>query len=251
LINDLLFNLFINLPKKSTLNIAIVAVFSIFITSCFNIREIVHFNSDGSGTFEVRTDISELMSMMEMMKGIDGDSEEGDMDSDEELEEEENPIAEYVEMYKSQLELIKSIPGISEAQVVEDEISYVVGLYFQFKNANALNKAMNVIYADEAKSSNRVFFKVSKKKVERIDVVNMKEEVMKTMTEGDDVDEETLNMMRSMFSGVSYTTEYSFDKKVKKSNNTAAVIEGSSVKLTQMLFDDQSKVSLNEVIKLK
>ena len=244
-------NLYMNLSKRASLKIAVVAIISIFMTSCFSIREIVHFNADGSGTFEVRTDISEIMSMIEMMEGMDLD-EGGETDSDADLEEEEqSPIAEYAEMYKNQLEQVQSIPGISEAQVVEDEVSYLVGIYFKFKNAKALNAALNVLYADENKSKNREFFKVTKKKVERIDVVNMKDEVMKAMSEGDEMDDETLDMMRSMLSGVSFTTEYTFEKKVKKSNNSAAVIDGNSVKITQMLFNDQSKVTLNEVVKLK
>lgn len=89
--------------KKTIISIAVVIIMSVFLQSCFEIKEIIRINKDGSGTFSMVIDLSEVKAMIEgFNEGEDNTSE--------------SPLAEMEEEYvaiKSKLEVLEGISNIT------------------------------------------------------------------------------------------------------------------------------------------
>lgn len=223
--------------KFSIKTLLLVIATCVLFTSCFEIKEIVHFNKDGSGDFQFIIDMSAMKALIEMA----GEAEEG--------EEEEDPFADAGDSFDEQIEAISKIDGITSAESIADEDTYMFGLKFSFADVNALNDALNEVFKDEGGDKDRTFFKASKKKIERVDAVNMKDEFTKLMSEGGE--EEGMEEAMMFFQDVKYVAEYTFDRKVKKVTNKDAAVSKNKVVVEQFLFQEGNDTKLDNSIKLK
>lgn len=75
---------------KRNVFLAIISFSILFLTSCSDFENNIYINEDGSGKVTMRYDASEMVSMMEMMKGMEESEEEViDEDIDNESEEQD------------------------------------------------------------------------------------------------------------------------------------------------------------------
>ncbi len=74
--------------KKTILGIAALMIMSLLLQSCFEIKEIITINKDGSGTFSMIIDMSEVKAMLESFNEEDSDQTDsplGEMEKDYEI----------------------------------------------------------------------------------------------------------------------------------------------------------------------
>ena len=74
--------------KKTIYRIAAVVLMAILMQSCFEIKEVIKINKDGSGTFSMIIDMSEVKAMLESFSEEDSDdtgSPLGEMEEDYEI----------------------------------------------------------------------------------------------------------------------------------------------------------------------
>jgi hypothetical protein len=109
---------------------------SLLLQSCFEIKEIIKINKDGSGTFSMVIDMSELKVMLESF-------------SEEDENVAESPLAEEEQEYEATKSKLEVIEGISNITFLTENDGYMITTSFDFANPEALNKGMNVVYEDE------------------------------------------------------------------------------------------------------
>ena len=202
--------------KRSTVLTSVFALLIVFLaTSCFQIKEKIFFKSNGSGTYELTLDASQMMAMMQGFAesfGEDGDQEEEPVDT----------------MFNNQLPKLEKLAGISKVKS-EATKEGVNTIRFDFSNIDALNKALNVVYETEEKSDTGevLFFSMDKNKLVRHSGFNILTEITNNMKKEMGAEEEEDFDFKSspfagMLSGMGYVTEYHFDKKVSKFTNKSA-----------------------------
>lgn len=100
----------------------------ILFTSCIEIEENYTIKKNGSGSYEFKVDMTQMMEMMKAMGGPEGMGEEvkdpsKDVSFDEELKE------------------LEKVEGISNIQSVKDQKNGIVSFSFDFESLSALNNA--------------------------------------------------------------------------------------------------------------
>lgn len=225
--------------KKAIFSIVSVMVFSLLLQSCFEIKEIVTINKDGSGTFTMAIDMSEVKAMIEGFS--DGEEEGG------------NPLGEMQEEYEETKAKLEVIEGISNIQFTTENDGYVITTSFDFVDIDALNTGMNVVYEDENEYGERTeYYTLKRKNFERTSNHNMLNELKGEMDSdeigGGDID------MAEMFSDVAYVNIVVFtDRKIKKTSSDAIEVseDGSSMTLKRFIFREGEDLSMNYKVKVK
>ena len=225
--------------KKAIFSIVSVMVFSLLLQSCFEIKEIVTINKDGSGTFTMAIDMSEVKAMIEGFS--DGEEEGG------------SPLGEMQEEYEETKAKLEVIEGISNIQFTTENDGYVITTSFDFVDIDALNTGMNVVYEDENEYGERTeYYTLKRKNFERTSNHNMLNELKGEMDSdeigGGDID------MAEMFSDVAYVNIVVFtDRKIKKTSSDAIEVseDGSSMTLKRFIFREGEDLSMNYKVKVK
>lgn len=249
--------------KKIYLFALLVGAMSL--TGCLNILEEVTFKKNGSGTYSMIIDMSEMKNMMDMFKtmapgqeGTTTPTEEGtekDMNSEDvqgkedgsnDAAAEENPA----DMSKMGEQLtggvaksLEGVAGITNVVEVNDTAAFKFGYTFEFANVEALNKAIKIINKEKYDAKAEETFKVSGKKFERLGTANIGEELKKALSEGDE--DGQMDMMKSFFADMAYTQVYRFpDRTVKKSTNELSEVteEGHTLTIKIKPFSEEEKM---------
>lgn len=242
------------------------------LTSCLHIIEDVTFSKNGSGTYKMTIDMSEMKSMLDMLKSMNptgadstGVVEEG---GDKEVTPGEEPAEaggggnEMSQMGEQLAGNIKNslngVPGISNIVEINDTTNLVFGYTFDFANIEALNKAIKIINKEKYDAKADETFRLSGKNFERLGAANIGEELKKALSEGGEEDETgQMDMMKSMFSDMSYQQVYHFtDRTVKKSSNGLSEVsaDGHTLTITLKPFSEeeaQKKGTVVTEVKLK
>jgi hypothetical protein len=246
--------------KKIYLFALLVGAMSL--TGCLNILEEVTFKKNGSGTYSMIIDMSEMKSMMDMFKtmapgqeGASSPTEEGtekDMNSEDVQASEDAAAAEEnpADMSKMGEQLtggvaksLEGVAGISNVVEVNDTAAFKFGYTFDFANVEALNKAIKIINKEKYDAKAEETFKVSGKKFERLGTANIGEELKKALSEGDE--DGQMDMMKSFFADMAYTQVYRFpDRTVKKSTNELSEVTDNGHILTIKIkpFSEEEKM---------
>lgn len=211
--------------KKHLLNITFILFSLLCCTGCFDIQENVFFKKDGSGTFTFQVDLNDMKSMMSMFANIQPAGEK---------DEKATPASPYERINSSFEEAIGklgSIKGISNVHTIEDTASSKFGLAFDFNTVTSLNKAMNKIFQDDTSKNARQtdYFEWKGNELIRHEQLDSKFIVGKTGTLSGSKSTSPagkIGNIDQLFSGVSYTATYSFEKKISSCQNQAAVISG-------------------------
>ena len=198
--------------KNRILSLSAAFIFCLGLTSCLEVFETAHFNKNGSGTMEIKSDYSKLVEMM----GAFSQTAESD-------EPEEASITEKLkETFDAQAEQLKNVEGISGVSIqYDDEKNYSV-LKYNFSSIDALNRAMNS--SDEnslmagmsgtKSSAENGFtpFEMKKGTLYR----NFNKTPLSTENEED---AQNLEMAKSMLGEAKYHFNYTFEGKASKSSS--------------------------------
>jgi hypothetical protein len=253
---------------------------SVMLTGCLDITEEVTYRNTGAGTYTMKMDMSQMKSMMEMLKGM-GDTEKGeeiaaDQDSTEsddgikviespsKAAESESPmgaggmpgaadLSKMGEEFTKSVGSLKRVKGITNGVAINDTTSLIYGYSFDFESVDALNRAINVLNKDKFDGAAGVTFVAGKNSFERTKANDLGGLISQAMSESEEA-AESMDMLKMFFGDMKYTQIYHFDKKVKKSANTGASIsaDGKTVTLIAKPFSDDEKTkAISNTLKLK
>lgn len=213
---------------------------ALLMQSCFEIRETLKINKDGSGSFILSIDLSQVKLMLE---GFGGGDDSENTSPFENMEEE-------YESTRAELELIEGISNISFTSEMD---GYIIRSSFDFSSIDALNRGMDVVY-DNASEDGDVpeYYKMSKKSFERTANHNFLEMVKEELGT-EEMQVEGLDLA-SLFSEVAYINEITFNgKTIKKVKSGLAVVseDQSSVSNKYFIFKTDIDQSLEFALKIK
>lgn len=241
------------------------------LSSCLHIVEEVTLRNNGSGTYAMTIDMSELKGMVDMLKNFKPEGDKGtDMPSDSTktdginevnpalppAEGNENPIIQMGDQLGGVSQSLKKIDGIANVQEVKDTVNFKFGYSFDFANVAALNKAIRVISKEKYDAKAEETYRFNGKSFERLPVGDLGNEIKKAMAENDS-EEMNMDMIKTFFGEMSYKQIYNFpERTVKKSTNPASEISADGHKLTITLkpfSEEQAKKNINvsTAVKLK
>lgn len=137
--------------KSIIQKIIITLLISLTLVSCITFEENYYLKKDGSGSFEFKVDMSQLVGMMKAFEGMD---QGGDEKATEAID------------FNKEVDKLKAIKGITNVQVLEDEEKGLFSMSFDFKDYEALNKAHHealdstgLDYDILSKKGNKIFFR--------------------------------------------------------------------------------------------
>lgn len=232
--------------------LAVLAMVSMTLTSCLHILEEVTFKDKGNGSYAMTLDMSEMKGMMDMMKGMAGDSLGADStailggEPVEAAPAVDNSMSQMGEQLSSVAASLKDVQGITNVVEVNDTSNLKFGYTFDFVDVAALNRALKIINKDKYDSKTDEIFKFSGKNFERLPVGDLGEEIKKALAEGGEEEggEESMDMMKMMFGDMSYTQVYHFpDREIKKSENSLAELSDNNHTMSIVIkpFDEEQQ----------
>lgn len=264
----------------------LLALVTLSLTSCLDITEEVTYRDNGSGSYTMKMDMSQLKGMLDMFKnmGDQGGAEAPDREgvvSDMEpavegdkkpaTEEEENEhvpggaeemgagmpgvgdLGKMGEEFSKSIDNVKKVKGVKNAVSINDTTNLVFGYTFDFDNVEALNGAINAMNKDKFEGKPGNTFVASKKSFERTKANDLGALIAQAMSESDE-GAEGMDMIKMFFGDMKYKQIYRFDRKVKKSANSIAEIsaDGKTVTLVSKPFgDSENGKTVANVLKLK
>lgn len=226
--------------KKTIISLVSVVIMSLFLQSCFEIKEIITINKDGSGTFTMSIDMSEVKAMVENFSGGNG----GDTGS---------PLAEMEKEYEETHVKLEVIEGISNITFVTENDGYVISTGFDFANIDALNRGMNVVYEDENEDGTQTEYYILKKKnFERTLSHNLLEQLKGEIGDGG-MGVQGMDLA-TVFSDVAYVNIVTFPgRKIKKTSSDDIEIseDGSTMTLKRFIFRKDADLSMDYKVKVR
>lgn len=247
--------------------LAVLAITSLALTGCLHIIEEATFKNNGSGTYQMTLDMSEMKGMMDMFKSM-GDEAPKEEGAGEDASDEapdmggapDNGITQMGSEMSSVANTLKNVAGLTNIKEISDTSSFRFGYSFDFADVAALNNAMKVIHKEKYDSKVEEVFKFKNGNFERLTSADLGEEMKKALAESEESDESgavDADMLKTFFADMTYKQVYRFpDSKVKKSTNTLSEIsaDGHSLTITLKPFDEEqmkSKPSVGTAVKLK
>ncbi|WP_338764648.1 hypothetical protein WAF17_22330 [Bernardetia sp. ABR2-2B] len=239
-------------------SLTIIAVLAISLTSCFDLKEEVTINKDGSGSFIQTIDLGNNP-MIQMALNMQSDSAKenkpmGKMDST-------------LEETKEKLSKVKGISNIKTATSTE-EMKFTV--MYDFEDVDALNKAVNALKEEKEGEVKMMQKQYSFKKGQftRANSFSMGDngmdmsEIMggKKDDDAEQTEEEKAQMkqmMQMFFGNANYTYVVHVPNKVKSySNKSNTTVSGDEKTLTMTipfldLLNEDKKVDVGNSVKFK
>ena len=240
----------------------IALLMATFMTSCLHIVEEVDVKKNGSGTYTMKLDMSEMKSMMDMFKGMEGMSEAEENivveeDDDEvrdivvERDEEDdhdnsNPMGDadpskIGEEFTNVSETLKLVKGLTNVESINDTAAFIFGYTFDFQDIESLNEGLELVNKEKFDSKAENVYKADKKGFKRSGAANFGAEIKRALSEGEGEEgAEAMGMMKMFFGEMSYKQIYHFEKKIKKSSNKYSEIseDGHTLTIKVMPFSD-------------
>lgn len=259
------------MKNLKNLFLAVLAVGTTALTGCLHIIEEATFRNNGSGNYKMTLDMSEMKGMMDMFKGMGGDSTamgmggdstaiqgEGDYTPPPTDVATEDPMGGLGDQMSSVASTIKGLQGITNVVEIKDTNTFSFGYSFDFADVAALNRALKVINKDKYDSKVEEIFRFNGKSFERLGAGDLGNEMKKAMMEnGGDDEEGSMDMVKMFLADMSYKQIYHFpDRVVKKSDNKVSELTDGGHTLTINLkpFDEEQekkKVTVATKAKLK
>ena len=260
------------MKNLKSLFLIILTTSVIMLTGCLHIIEEATFHNNGSGTYKMTLDMSEMKGMMGMFKGMGGDSTamsmgadstaiqgEGDYTPPAEAAPTADPMGGLGDQMSSVASTLKGVDGITSVVEIKDTSNFNFGYSFDFASVKALNHALKIINKDKYQSNVDEVFSFKGKSFERLPTGDLGAEMQKAMMEngGDEGEEGSMDMVKSFLGDMSYKQIYHFpDYEVKKSDNKLGEISDGGHTLTIKLkpFDEdqqKNKATVAAKVKLK
>lgn len=260
------------MKNLKNLFLAVLTLSVTALTGCLHIIEEATFRNNGSGTYKMTLDMSEMKGMMDMFKGMGGDSTamnmggdstaiqgEGDYSPPAEAAPAEDPMGGLGDQMSSVAATIQGVPGITNVVEIKDTSAFSFGYSFDFADMAALNRALKIINKDKYESKVEEVFRFNGKSFERLATGDLGEEMKKAMMDngGDEGEEGSMDMVKMFLADMSYKQIYHFpDRSVKKSDNKMGEIseDGHTLTINLKPFDEEQqkkKASVAAKVKLK
>jgi hypothetical protein len=237
------------MKKLRLIHYVLLILIGISTSSCFDILEEYEFNADGSGRVRYTVDVSKLVDLMGSLSEMDSTGESGNK-MDEMFTENNN------------VQILKSIPGISNVMDLNDKDTKIIGYSYAFESVEALNNtlaiegsenemmsAMGMSTDGEGKEN---FVSLKGKKFKRtLNFPESGEEEDKA--EGEEAQYE--EMAKMMFADAKYRVKYTFAQGVKKVKKNDAAILGPNKKSVTIecsmldLMDHKANLSSEIILK--
>ncbi len=217
-----------------------LAVGSMALTGCLHIIEEVTFHDNGKGNYAMTLDMSEVKGMMEMLKGMSTDSTGAQTGGGEQ----DNSMSQMGQELSGVAATLKNLAGVTNVVEINDTTNFKFGYSFDFVDIAALNRALKVVNKDKYDNNVDEVFKFSGKSFERLGTGDMGAEIKKALAEngGEDGGDESMDMMKMMFSDMSYKQIYHFpDRSIKKSSNELSELSDNNhtMIITIKPFDEE------------
>jgi hypothetical protein len=250
------------MKKLKNLPLLLLAVAGLSLSGCLHIVEEVTFRNNGSGSYQMVLDMSEVKGMLDMFQGM-GQESEGDSTAvaeDQPALGADNPMGQLGNEISSVAQSLKGVAGLTNVVEINDTAAFKFGYAFDFSSVDALNKALRIISKEKYDAKTEEVFKFKGKSFERLASADLGQEIKKALsetTEDSEVDGESLDMMKMFFADMSYQQVYHFpDREVKKSSNKLSEISDGAhtLSITIKPFDEEQqkqKASVATVVKLK
>jgi hypothetical protein len=251
------------MKKFKNLTLLLFAVAGLSLSGCLHIVEEVTFRNNGSGSYQMVLDMSEVKGMMDMLQGM-GEESEGDStgvaDDQPVAPGADNPMSQLGSEISGVAQSLKGVAGLTNVIEINDTAAFKFGYAFDFASVDALNKALRIINKEKYDAKTEEVFKFKGKSFERLASADLGEEIKKALaesTEDSEVDDESSSMMKMFFADMSYQQVYRFpDREIKKSSNKLSEISDGAhtLSITIKPFDEEQqkqKASVATVVKLK
>ncbi|MBK7935950.1 MAG: hypothetical protein IPJ82_02170 [Lewinellaceae bacterium] len=229
------------MKKFKNLLLVGLAILSMALTGCLHILEEVTFYNEGKGNYAMTLDMSEVKGMMEMLKTMSPDSTSAETGGAEQ----DNSMAQMGQELSGVASTLKNLQGITNVVELNDTTNFKFGYSFDFADIAALNRALKVVNKDKYDSKVDEVFKFSGKNFERLNTGDMGAEIKKALAENEGEEaggDETMDMMKMMFSDMSYKQVYHFpERSIKKSSNELAELsdDNHTMTITIKPFDEE------------
>jgi hypothetical protein len=225
--------------KYITLFLAFCCLLSL--SSCFEIREELDINKDGSGKYSLLIDMSESKRLIDMAMALNQDQKNG------------SPLSEMDSSFNKGIARFESMEGISNPVAINDQERFIFGMQFNFANMAALNNALNDAYNERYPEMKKMpeVFKFAKKTIERTNFYQLRD-----LNEMNPMSEDTENAAdaRMLMGSATYSCIIRTPGKVKSYSNSAAILSETAREVTfkvPLLDVVESKVDISNVIKFK
>ena len=224
--------------KKSFLLVASLLLSALFLQSCIEISEKLSVLRDGSGSYELTIDMSEMKEMIDAMGGMDENAE--------------SPLAEMEKNYTPIMEELKTLEGISNVEVITDESTYIITTRFDFASQEALNNGMVIVLEDSTDADQVDSYYILRRRAfirtpEHNILIQLKEALSSEM-QNQEMD------MGQLFSDVTYVNEIEFpDRKVRRTTSDDVVIkeDKTGASIEKYIFREGEDLDLEYKIKLR
>ncbi len=195
---------FYTLVRKALFTAALLLV-ATFMSGCFDIEEKMSLNKDGSGTYQMKIDMTEFGEMMASMGAGDNNEFIESMDSTMRVTAEE----------------LRGASGISNVMTKSED--FIITLSYDFKNIEAVNEAQTSMNGESPMmggGSTSAFKLDTRKRIFTRMAPDMSDALGEMGGE-----EESMEMAKMMLKDATYTMTYKFPGRVKKMTNKDAIIQ--------------------------
>ncbi len=226
--------------KNTRLSIIVIITSTLLLQSCFEIRETVRLRNNGSGSFSIAVDLSNVRHMMESFAGTDNPAES-------------SPYKNMEKQFSITSKKLEGVNGISNIQLHSQKGGYLVMSSFDFASIEALNAGMNIVYENDDDAAEAPdYYKLGRRKFERTTAHNFMDLVKSELNSGQ---AKTGGMDLSLlFSDVVYVNKIIFDDKtVRKVRAGYADISdnGSAIVNRYYIFRDDKEQSLEFKVRVR
>lgn len=225
---------------KSKIWILLLFAAALSLQSCFEIREVVTFKKDGSGSFSLSIDLSQVKQMLEGF----AQSEEAAGGS---------PFQNMETEYQKTRDKLETVEGISNMRFISENDGYVITTGFDFASVDALNKGMDVVYENETEL-NEVpeYYRFKRRNFERTASHNFLDMVKNEFT-GSEMAVEGMDLS-TLFADVAYVNEIHFEGREVtrvRSGDVAVSEDKTTVTNRYLIFNEDADQELTFRLKVK
>lgn len=253
--------IYLSMKKFNNLIWLFLITAGLTLSGCLHIVEEVTVKKNGSGSYKMMLDMSEMKGMMDMLKTMAPDSTATDSSGitvSPSADPGDNSMVQMANEISGVAQSLKSVNGLSNIVEINDTSTFTFGYSFDFANVNALNTALKVINKEKYDSKAEEVFRFKGKNFERLATGDIGEELKRSMLESEEEGaEESMEMIKMFFGDMSYKQIYHFpDRTIKSSTNSLSEISdnGHTLTITIKPFDEDQqakKVSVATAVKLK
>lgn len=212
---------------KSKIWVLLIFAAALNLQSCFEIREVVTFRENGSGSFSLSIDLSQVK---QMMQGF-GRQEEMEGDS---------PFQNMETEYHKTREKLEDVDGITNMRFISENDGYVITTGFDFSDVSALNIGMDVVYENETEfEAVPEYYRFKRRNFERTASHNFLDLVKKEFS-GSDMSVEGMDLS-TLFADVAYVNVIHFeDRKIRrvKSGDVEVSEDGATATNRYLIFNE-------------